>query len=104
MPTTRVTFSGRAASVKVSIASLKRAASARMGVMSLKMMPGLGKSGTSRMAARKRAAGWVFVMGRGFWQKGRRMESQGTEWLAEIVGGGRVQLRRWVQRAPRLAG
>ena len=45
-----------------SIAARKAETSASRGVMSLNRMPGLGKSGTSRMNARRSGAGGVGLM------------------------------------------
>jgi hypothetical protein len=51
MPATRSGFFGRAQAASSSIAKLKASALLTMGVMSLKTIPGLGKSGTSTMKA-----------------------------------------------------
>src|SRR5436190_20580732 len=52
MPTTLSTVLPRHCSRKTSIEVRNNAPSFKIGVMSLKMIPGLGKSGTSRTAAR----------------------------------------------------
>ena len=48
-PSTMSGFSGRAKSASSPTACRNAAASATSGMMSLKTMPGFGKSGTSRM-------------------------------------------------------
>ena len=69
MPTTASTDPGLNPSVSKSMEPAKSRASARTGVMSLNWMPGLGKSGTLRMA-RSMSAGVMggmvlfFVFGR----------------------------------------
>src|SRR5512137_286798 len=56
MPMIFSTRSPRQRSASASMTCLKRRGWERMGVMSLKTTPGLGKSGTSRMAARTAAS------------------------------------------------
>src|SRR5471032_2491532 len=63
MPTTASTEPGAKFTVSRSIVLANRRASARTGVMSLNWMPGLGKSGTLRMAA---AISWGMALFVGF--------------------------------------
>ena len=74
MPTTLSIHCPSAAAQSREIASWNSAASARIGVMSLKTMPGFGKSATSRIAARRESAeGMAMEVGQCRWRAKERV-------------------------------
>src|SRR4051812_9384119 len=88
-PSTTSGFHGRARSASSSMMARKAGPSASIGMMSLKMIPGLGKSGTSRMSDSYSVAAGVIGAPVGGSDERRGDDARGTR--AGAIGAGRAR-------------